>query len=161
MTEKTFKEPDGGDTGRAKYEALISQYLQEESWEIPSTLPVDEISTAAAGVVEERLKQQGWSAEADIDAVTLSFREALANALRHGAPKDGESLIMVDLHVAPEGFSATVIDAGAGFDWQNVPDSRENPSKKTGRGLFLMRNLMDSVAFNESGNSVTLSKRRS
>ena len=161
MSNKPFEEPGEEDTGLAKYEALISQYLQGDRWEIPSTLPVDEISIAAAGVVEERLKQHGWSAEADIDAVTLSFREVLANALRHGAPKDTESLIAIDMHITPEEFHATITDEGAGFDWQNIPDPRENPSKTTGRGVFFMRNLMDSVTFSESGNSVTLSKKRS
>ena len=49
-------------------------------------------------------------------------------------------------------------DRGGGFDPAAVPDPRlpENVLKPSGRGVFLMRALMDEARFNEAGNEVTL-----
>ena len=45
-----------------------------------------------------------------------------------------------------------------GFDPTTVPDPTlpDNISKTGGRGIFLMKALMDEVQFSERGNSVTL-----
>ncbi|HCR03934.1 MAG TPA: hypothetical protein DIU18_01960, partial [Gemmatimonadetes bacterium] len=55
-------------------------------------------------------------------------------------------------------IKARVTDEGAGFDPGGIPDptSPDHLEKCSGRGLFLMRELMDEVHFNESGNQVTL-----
>ena len=50
---------------------------------------------------------------------------------------------------------------GDGFDPDNLPDplAPENILKGTGRGIFLMRQLMDDVQFQfEGGSQVTLRK---
>jgi CheY-like chemotaxis protein len=55
-----------------------------------------------------------------------------------------------------------ISDEGAGFDTSSVPDPTDagNLLKPSGRGLMLMRTFMDEVTFNETGNRVTLLKRR-
>jgi serine/threonine-protein kinase RsbW len=49
-------------------------------------------------------------------------------------------------------------DQGDGFDFDNVPDPTEpeNLEKPHGRGIFLMRNLADEVAFEKQGRLVRL-----
>ena len=49
-------------------------------------------------------------------------------------------------------------DEGAGFDPESIPDptTPQNVVREGGRGLFLMRELLDDVQFNALGNSVTL-----
>jgi serine/threonine-protein kinase RsbW len=44
-------------------------------------------------------------------------------------------------------------DQGEGFDYNNVPDptAPENIEKTTGRGIFLIRNLADSLIFHDNG----------
>jgi anti-sigma regulatory factor (Ser/Thr protein kinase) len=51
-------------------------------------------------------------------------------------------------------------DEGPGFDPHKVPDPTdpENLERESGRGLLLMRSFMDSVAYNPTGNEVTLVK---
>src|SRR5204863_2609962 len=53
-------------------------------------------------------------------------------------------------------------DEGPGFDPSLLPDPTDpaNLEKASGRGLLLVRTFMDEVAFNESGNQITIVKRR-
>jgi serine/threonine-protein kinase RsbW len=54
--------------------------------------------------------------------------------------------------------SVLVRDEGQGFDPDSIPDPRlpENLERTGGRGIFLIRHLMDEVDYNECGNCVRL-----
>jgi serine/threonine-protein kinase RsbW len=92
----------------------------------------------------------------------LNFRvglaEALANAMLYGNGEDPGKRVRVDVTVSSCRVSARVTDEGEGFDPESVadPTTPENLLRTGGRGLFLMRALMDEVRYNERGNSVTL-----
>ena len=92
----------------------------------------------------------------------LNFRvgltEALSNAMLYGNEQDPDKRVRVEVTVGEEAITAQVTDQGNGFDPSRVPDptAPENVTKPGGRGLFLMRELLDEVRFNEEGNSVTL-----
>lgn len=92
----------------------------------------------------------------------LNFRvglaEALANAMLYGNGKDPTKHVRLEVTVEYGRIEARVTDEGVGFDPSVVPDPTEpaNISRTHGRGLFLMRALLDEVHFNERGNSVTL-----
>ncbi|MEJ2539688.1 MAG: ATP-binding protein [Gemmatimonadota bacterium] len=92
----------------------------------------------------------------------LNFRvglaEALANAMLYGNGSDPGKRVRVDVTVSPSRVSARVTDQGDGFDPASVqdPTTPENLLRTGGRGLFLMRKLLDEVRFNDRGNSVTL-----
>ncbi len=54
-------------------------------------------------------------------------------------------------------------DEGPGFNTDDLPDLRQDPAPLIdgfGRGMVLIRTFMDEVAFNASGNEITLAKRR-
>lgn len=92
----------------------------------------------------------------------LNFRvglaEALANAMLYGNGDDPAKRVRVDVTISQVRVSARVTDQGDGFDPGSVedPTTPENLLRPGGRGLFLMRQLMDEVRYNERGNSVTL-----
>jgi serine/threonine-protein kinase RsbW len=92
----------------------------------------------------------------------LNFRvglsEALANAMLYGNAEDPAKQVRVEVLVSATSITARVTDQGNGFDPLAVPDptTPENLRCPGGRGLFLMRELMDEVHFNERGNCVTL-----
>lgn len=92
----------------------------------------------------------------------LNFRvglaEALANAMLYGNGDDPGKRVRVEVTVSECRVSARVTDQGDGFDPDAVadPTTPENLLRPGGRGLFLMRQLMDEVRYNERGNSVTL-----
>ena len=88
----------------------------------------------------------------------VSLTEALSNAMLYGNGKDSRKRVRVEVIVGEHEIKARVTDEGTGFDPGGVPNptSPDHLEKCGGRGLFLMRELMDEVHFNESGNQVTL-----
>lgn len=92
----------------------------------------------------------------------LNFRvgltEALSNAMLYGNAADPDKRVRVEVVLSATAITARVIDQGAGFDPRAVPDptTPENICRSGGRGLFLMRELMDEVHYNDRGNCVTL-----
>ncbi len=94
--------------------------------------------------------------------LNLNFRvgltEALSNAMLYGNGDDPTKRVLVEVTVLERRVVARVIDQGSGFDPNRVPDPTlpENLTRPCGRGLFLMRELLDEVSFNDRGNEVTL-----
>ncbi len=94
--------------------------------------------------------------------LNLNFRvgltEALSNAMLYGNDQDPGKRVKVEITVRGEEVTARITDEGRGFDPTTIPDPTlpDNLDKPGGRGIFLMKALMDEVRFNEEGNSVTL-----
>ena len=88
----------------------------------------------------------------------VSLSEALSNAMIYGNGSDPSKRVRMEVFLRPGSLAARITDEGSGFDPRRVPDptSPENLRRVDGRGLFLMRELMDEVRYNERGNSVTL-----
>ena len=110
----------------------------------------------------EQLMEKAREVGFDDDRLRLNFRvgltEALANAMLYGNSRDPRKLVHIEAHFTPEEVSVRVTDEGHGFDPQQVTDPTL-PSKRRrvgGRGLFLIRKLMDHVEFNERGNSIRM-----
>ena len=90
----------------------------------------------------------------------LMLSEIMANALIHGNKKDPGKSIMVRADIRRDLVRVTIEDEGDGFDVNGVADPSipSNLSKVSGRGIFLVRSLSDSISFNSKGNSVTFEK---
>ncbi len=65
----------------------------------------------------------------------------------------------VEIEYDKDEIRITVTDEGGGFNPAGIPDPTmpENIEEISGRGVFLMTKLSDSIKFNEKGNSVTMS----
>ena len=87
----------------------------------------------------------------DVDAAVLALNEAAANAIEHGASPGGE--VVVAMEMRGEDLEMRVHDRGR---WQERPSAGDR-----GRGLLLMRALMDDVHVEsaEGGTTVTLRRR--
>jgi serine/threonine-protein kinase RsbW len=88
----------------------------------------------------------------------VSLAEALANAMVYGNGGDPCKRVRVEVTVDGRRIEARISDQGPGFDPGCIPDPRapEHLNRPCGRGIFLMRELMDEVHYNERGNAVTL-----
>ncbi|MGB0063880.1 MAG: ATP-binding protein [Terracidiphilus sp.] len=94
--------------------------------------------------------------------ITMAVREAAINAVLHGSERDPARQIEVSLENTGNSLVITVADHGHGFDPNNVPDplAEENILRTSGRGIFLIRSLMDEVHFRQlnPGTELTMVK---
>ena len=127
--------------------------------ELPSDLRMIE---AAVTYLVSRLRTFAF----DGSRLNLNFRvgvtEALANAVLYGNLGDPSKSVRVEVSLDTARVVLRVVDQGVGFDPAGIPDPTEpeNLQRPGGRGLFLIRELMDEVEYNDRGNSVRLVLRR-
>lgn len=123
--------------------------------DLPSDLRLIE---ATVGFLEGRCRAYSF----DGPRLDLNFRvgltEAIANAVLYGNEADPSKIVRVEVCLDPTKVEIRVIDQGAGFDPSTVPDPTrpENIQEPGGRGLFLIRKLMDEIEYNERGNAVRM-----
>lgn len=95
--------------------------------------------------------------------VPVALTEALSNAILRGNREDIAKRVKVRADVSDRRLVLEVEDEGTGFDLEECtedPTTGENLMREDGRGLFLMRRLMDSVErFRNGGNVVRLTLR--
>jgi serine/threonine-protein kinase RsbW len=91
--------------------------------------------------------------------ILVATLEAVNNAIKHGNKDNPNKLVDVAIEYNNDEMIITVTDEGEGFDPSGIPDPTmpENIEALSGRGVFLMTKLSDSIKFNEKGNSVTMS----
>lgn len=105
-----------------------------------------------------RCREAGFTGE----RLRLNFRvgvtEALTNAMLYGNAGDPAKHVHVEATVAPDRVIIKVSDEGHGFDPGTVPDPTLPPNRLRtgGRGVFLIRKMMDRVEYNRAGNTVTM-----
>jgi serine/threonine-protein kinase RsbW len=126
------------------------------------TIPADprEIPTVTDGVMQV-LQDRGWPEQRIIE-VELALQEALANAIRHGCKGDPSRSVQCVVTVDDNGEALIVVrDPGSGFDATTIPDplQGENILKSSGRGIFLINQLMDEVDFKDGGRELQMRKR--
>jgi len=93
--------------------------------------------------------------------IALALTEALANAVKHGSKND--PALKVQCQVFAEGSTMTIIvrDSGPGFDPASVANPLESASLTAdhGRGLYMIRQLVDEVHFARRGAEIRMTKR--
>lgn len=91
----------------------------------------------------------------------VALDEALSNAIRHGNKNDPAKTVYIRLELSRAEARFIIRDEGAGFNPADVPDplAPANLYKSSGRGVLLIRSIMDEVHYNERGNEVTMIKR--
>ena len=90
--------------------------------------------------------------------IMVAAMEAVNNAITHGNKSDPDKKVIVEISYDNNEIKIKVTDEGMRFDPENIPDPTkpENIEKVSGRGVFLMSRLADTIEFNEKGNSVTM-----
>jgi CheY-like chemotaxis protein len=91
----------------------------------------------------------------------VALDEAFVNAVKHGNKNDPSKLVRITAELSAREARFTIEDEGEGFNVQEIPDPRdpENLFKTSGRGVLLIYNIMDEVAYNARGNRLTMVKR--
>ena len=112
----------------------------------------------------------GLTAGLDEDAlycVSLAVRESVTNAIVHGNRNDRNKRVFVEFDLIDgdrQGIAIRIRDQGVGFDQKTLSDplTPENLMKPRGRGIFLIRTLMDEMTLRraaEGGMEIVMVKR--
>lgn len=102
---------------------------------------------------------RGFGAEESIVAdIAISVSELVNNAILHGNKSTLEKAVTVTISKANGEVAITVADQGGGFDPLSVenPIDDANLLKEVGRGLFIVKSLMDKVDIDASNAGTTI-----
>jgi CheY-like chemotaxis protein/anti-sigma regulatory factor (Ser/Thr protein kinase) len=137
--------------------------------------------------LQGNLRQVNFCDDTELFQIGTALAEAFSNAIDHGNLELDSAIrekgaevyarlrqerakqapycnrrVRVTERLAPDVVQYRVMDEGKGFDISSVPDPLHPDCllKVSGRGLLLLRTFMDDVTFNETGNEVTMTRRR-
>lgn len=87
--------------------------------------------------------------ESDEHNLLICTSEAVNNAMVHGNKNDPAKKVALDVDYTDSEVTISVEDEGGGFNPENLPNPLlpENLLKPSGRGILIMKSLMDSVDF--------------
>ncbi|HJU74499.1 MAG TPA: ATP-binding protein [Gemmatimonadaceae bacterium] len=111
----------------------------------------------AVELVVEHCRAAGFSPHALAFNVRVALTEALSNAILYGNREDADKAVRVTADLKDSALVLEVYDQGPGFDLEastNDPTKLENLLREDGRGLFLMRKLMDRVEQVSNGSNM-------
>jgi serine/threonine-protein kinase RsbW len=125
------------------------------------SMPASTDSIAAiTGAISEILLEQDIPENKRFE-IDLAVQEALANAVVHGCNGDPSKTIRCRLNKDEQGHIViTVTDPGPGFKPETLKDPQqpENLYGDHGRGVYLIRQLMDEVQFDRGGSEIKMWK---
>jgi sigma-B regulation protein RsbU (phosphoserine phosphatase) len=92
--------------------------------------------------------------------ILLAVGEAAANSCRHGRVPTKRSELRIRCALESETVTVTVADEGPGFDPEEIDARLPDRFASGGRGLFLMKELMDTVDISSTGEGTTVQLKR-
>ena len=126
------------------------------------TIPSDlRLLALARSFVEGVCRVAGLDDKAT-DAIVMATDEATNNVIRHAHRDRPESPLQIQCFFSAEGIEVRLLDEGAPFDLSAVPHLDPAEVRVGGRGVFLMRKLMDELSCQprgERGNTLRMVKR--
>ena len=108
----------------------------------------------------QKVNKQIHLDEVKYNKLLVATTEAVNNGIIHGNKRDSKKKVTLTCEVIDAALVVRVRDEGTGVDPTTIPDplAEENLLRENGRGVFLMRSLMDSVEFdrNSTGSEVIM-----
>lgn len=104
-------------------------------------------------LLEQANKEFNLAVEKFIN-LQIACSEALINAIVHGNKEDENKKVYTNINFNEIILTVKIKDEGDGFDLNSLPDptSSENLMKESGRGIFIIRSLVDEFECNSSVN---------
>ncbi|MDK9717213.1 MAG: ATP-binding protein [Trichlorobacter sp.] len=106
------------------------------------------------GRISEELAAQLQNYNEDREAlanhINVVLTEALVNAIRHANADNPDEEVEIRITVTDEELVLQVFDHGRGFDLNSISQTAKDSQDELedhGRGLYIMRSLMDSVDY--------------
>jgi len=109
-------------------------------------------------------QESGLDEESLVD-IEIAATEALANAICHGNKSNPDTLVEITAEDFDSSLSISIRDFGEGFSLETVPDPcvEENLLAPSGRGILMIKALMDEVSWEnleDGGTIIIMSKSK-
>lgn len=93
--------------------------------------------------------------------LNLVLTEAMTNAIKYGNTDNREETVHILINIAENQLFIRIFDYGQGFDINEIPAPDFDKLEDRGRGIFLIKAMMDSVTYvrNTGGNVLELVKQ--
>jgi len=154
-------------TARPSNDKQVSQLMLAGIQRSLSLLELEAWMPSETGAISPTVEQlmrliEPWRCiVGDEFAVELALREALNNAVIHGNGMDPKKLVEIRCRCERgKGVWLIVRDQGRGFDPSTVPNplTPQGLVAEHGRGIYLIKLLMDEVSFKRGGSEVHMWK---
>jgi serine phosphatase RsbU (regulator of sigma subunit)/anti-sigma regulatory factor (Ser/Thr protein kinase) len=119
---------------------------------------VEEIGMVCLAILRA-MDHSGFS-DIEIKRMKVCIFEMIINAIAHGNKNAPDKKVLILYKVIQDKVTISIVDDGEGFDYENLPNplDKENLLKDHGRGVYIVKNYMDEVHFNEKGNRILVVK---
>ncbi len=139
--------------------------MGEPAWTWSLRRQIPSSTDAGHEVIEEllaALTEAGWDGS-DYYHVQMAAEEAMVNAVLHGNQQADDKAVELEFKVCMTDAYLRIKDEGEGFRPDELPDPRadENLECVHGRGVMLIKEMMNHVVYNAVGNEVEMHKSRS
>lgn len=93
--------------------------------------------------------------------INLVLTEAMVNAIKHANAGDPEKMVHIIINIFNDTLNIKVYDEGQGFDINAIPSPNFGELEDRGRGVFIIKSLMDTVNYSKitGGNVLEMSKK--
>lgn len=93
--------------------------------------------------------------------INLVLTEATVNAIKYAKHGKQKKMVRIMINISDEEISIKVFDHGQGFDINTIPAPDFDTLEDRGRGIYLIRSLMDSVCYERQadGNMLQMIKK--
>ncbi len=110
--------------------------------------------------VAGELEKEGGRREALADRLNTVLTEAMTNAIVHAHDGDPEKTVHISISITEDELRIRVFDQGQGFDLNSVPVPDFDRLEEHGHGIYIIRCLMDTVAYRRFGDHNVLEMRK-
>ena len=139
--------------------------MNNESIEVDIKVPNQTRYLSLIGKIGEDIARElnKYSGNRDTLAhhINLVLTEAMANAIKYAGSGDQDKMVHICITICPDEIVIRVYDHGQGFDINTIPPPDFDALEDRGRGIFIIKSLMDSVRYRKvaDGNVLEMCKK--
>jgi serine/threonine-protein kinase RsbW len=108
------------------------------------------------------LESYKGNSEALAHHINVVMTEAMVNVIKHAGATSPENTVRIHISISDRELCIRMYDSGQGFDLTTIPDPsfEQDLLGEKGRGIFIIRSLMDSVEYKKvnGGNVLEMKK---